>query len=81
VKRIVELGRLAMMAVLLSTASAAQTETIESIIEQTLTVDQAEHQEDFERAFWREAMRDRLSGLDGKKRSAADSRQRDRELV
>jgi len=55
-----------MMAVLLSTASAAQTETIESIIEQTLTVDQAEHQEDFERAFWREAMRDRLSGLDGK---------------
>ena len=65
-KQIMAQGRIALLAMLLSTAAAAQTETIESILEQTLNAEVAEHQEDFERGFWREAMRDRLSRLDRK---------------
>ncbi len=75
VKRIVEIGRIAVAWALLSTAAVAQTETVETIIEDTLAAEQAEHQEDYDGASWQQAMRDRLDAMN--RGSTSDSERAD----
>lgn len=73
--RIVEIGRVAAACVLLSTAALAQTETVETIIQDNLPAEQAEHQEDFYSASWQQAMRDRLGAMN--RSNASDAKRAD----
>jgi murein L,D-transpeptidase YcbB/YkuD len=55
--------------VLLPAAAVAQSDTVESVIRETLPLDQAEHQEDFENAPWQLAMQNRLDMMDRRRAS------------
>lgn len=73
--RIVEIGCVAAACVLLSAAALAQTETVETIIQDNPPAEQAEHQEDFYSASWQQAMRDRLGAMN--RSNASDAKRAD----
>ena len=61
--RIFKVGLFSATLVLSPLAAIAQTQTVESVIEDNIRSGEAEHQEDFYSASWLQAMRDRLATM------------------